>query len=334
MRTILFVIITTSILLSFSSCSSNTYYNINKSFSPDSLSHSLIFYIHGDSDYLYYNDKNEAVYADKKSVEKAMNVAKQLTNSEVFIFYQKRKEYFLFFFPEDDKELYYFRKGKLIARYSTEASETSLLDDEIQFVDKYSVSNKAPNLPTIFLYFGHQIPEKNETGYFVSHPQIAFGIDTLSNKLDQLRSELGIKNFDISILSTCVGGTPYVAEKFSSLTKYLIASPEDLHLSYMDIDYLKELNSMSDIDIEKFSKSFSLNSFNMLKEKTTTIISIVDYNMGKLRKTLSHIKNLTCKESLNLLRDHDGVTIYYRPPKFGKHKNELHHTGWNCAEKE
>ncbi len=159
---------------------------------------------------------------------------------------------------------------------------------------------------------------------------------TLSGGLKSIAGLLEKEKFDITILSTCLGGTPVTANDFLQSTRYLIASPEDLHLSYMNIDYLKKLNSLEKFNPFGFSKSFAENSFEELKNNTNTIISIAVYDLEKLNGRLSSLmnKNISCGEAADFLSNIEGVEIYFRAPKFGKRQNETEHSGWNCAEKE
>ena len=314
------------------SCSSNIYTPVEELPPAENLKYSLVFYIHGDADYLYHDENNKSVNADEESVRQAIDVAKTLTNGEVFILHQKRKKHFLFFFPKDDKEFYYFRNGRLLTQLSLDTDENKgVLDDEISFIKKYAAVNHPDSSAAIFLYFGHQLPEKNEAGYFISFPEQEFGIELLSEKAAEVAEILNKKEFDITVLSTCVGGTPFVAQKFSKLTKFLIASPEDLHLSFMNIDYLKSLNNLGNFNPREFSLNFAESSFERLKKKTTTIVSVSVYDMNYLQPELSGLPDAPCSTLINSLADKKGVTVFYRPPQFGRRKDNNTHSGWNCA---
>ena len=59
--------------------------------------YSIIFFIHGDNDYLYRDAGNNEYNADVETVMNAKKIAEQNPNAEVFIFHQKPKTNFLFF---------------------------------------------------------------------------------------------------------------------------------------------------------------------------------------------------------------------------------------------
>lgn len=305
-------------------------------FTPaDEIKYSIIFYIHGDGDYLYHDENNRALKADEVSLNKALSAAGELTNAEVFIFHQKRKKNFLLFFRRTDKELYYFRDGILIEKNSLKTgNENNFLDDEIAFTKNHSAAKMNPDLNSIFLYFGHQLPENKKEIYGDSFPHLKINTKSLSNGIAKIAAILNEDKFDAAILSTCLGGTPTVAKDFSKSAKNLIASPEDLHLSHMNIDYLKNLNSMENFDANNFSQSFAKDSFEIMKNKTNTIISIAVYDLNKLSGRLSALsdKNISCAEAVDSLKNMEGVKIYFRAPKFGRRQNETEHSGWNCAE--
>ena len=48
--------------------------------------------------------------------------------------------------------------------------------------------------------------------------------------------------FDLMILSTCFGGTPYTIGALGPFARYIIASPDNLHLSYFDFHSLERLD--------------------------------------------------------------------------------------------
>ena len=77
--------------------------------------YSIVCVIHGDGEYLYHDTSGIEYRADEQAVRAAQRVAQQNPDAEVFIFHQRPRRHFLFFFPLRDGEFYYYRNGRLIA---------------------------------------------------------------------------------------------------------------------------------------------------------------------------------------------------------------------------
>lgn len=315
--------------------------------------YSLIFFIHGDSDYLYRDTSDNEYKADEETVMNAEKVAKQNPTAEVFIFHQKPRRHFLFIFPLKDGEFYYYRNGKLIANESYwRDQEKSNFDTEVAYYNRFHsvIQSKFINM---FLYFGHEIPEFDGKGYDESYPDRSFTIDDLASGMKSFTSD-SIK-FDLTILSTCFGGTPYTISKLGSISKTIIASPENLHLSYFDISALEQLDvKLKDGDVLSFAKKFASQSFDRLTRNIQTEVSIVvydikqvqnylnsvqkDYNLtldslkGMSKTNLSKLKHCDCADipAYQISTISNGVDILYRPAKFGRSKNKQSHSGWEC----
>lgn len=318
-----------------------------------STHYSIIFFIHGDSDYLYRDTSNNEYNADEVTVMNAKRVAEQNPNTEVFIFHQKPKSNFLFFFPQRDGEFYYYRNGQLIANElywrDREKSDFNL---EAALYRKYHVVNQ-DKLINMFLYFGHEIPEAGGVGYDESYPDRSFTIDDLAGGMKSFTSD-SIK-FDLTILSTCYGGTPYTIGKLIPITKTIIASPENLHLSYFDMSSLERLDiNLKDGDVPAFAKRFARQSFDKLTSSVETTVSVVVYDANRVQnfvnsvqkdynQTLDSLKRLTPAELA--VKEHcdctdipayqistikDGVDVLYRSARFGRSKNKKIHSGWEC----
>lgn len=317
------------------------------------IKYSLVFIIHGDGDYLYHDTSNNDYDADEETLINAKKAAMENPNAEVFIFHQKPRTNFLFFFPRKDGEFYYYRNGKLITNESYwRDQEKSNFDAEAEYYNRFHVVNQN-KLIKMFLYFGHEIPEFGGAGYDESYPDRTFNIDELAIGLKRLTTDSS--PFDLTILSTCFGGTPNTISKLGSFSKIIIASPENLHLSYFDLSPLEKLDiSLQDDDVLSFSKRFAQQTFDKLTRNIQTEVSVVVYDVEKVQKFLNSIKD-DYKMTLNSLKGmtqaklteikhcdcadipayqistiSNGVDVLYRPAKFGRAKNKQSHSGWEC----
>ena len=315
--------------------------------------YSIIFFIHGDGDYLYYDSIDNEYNADEETVINAKKVAVQNPNAEVFIFHQKPRKHFLFFFPRRDGEFYYYRNGRLIANelYWRDKVKSNF-DLEVALYRQFQVvsQNKLINM---FLYFGHEIPEFGGTGYDESYPERAFTIDDFTSGLKGFTSDSTI--FDLTILATCFGGTPYTIGKLGPFTRTIIASPENLHLSYFDLSPLERLDiNLQDEDIPSFAKRFARQSFDKLTSNIQTAVSVAIYDVesvqnfinsvyNKYNQTLNTLDGMTKANQAALehcdcadipayqrLKMKKGVDVLYRPADFGRSKNKQNHSGWEC----
>jgi hypothetical protein len=315
--------------------------------------YSMIFVIHSDGDYLYHDTSNNEYNADEEVLLNVKKVAMENPNAEVFIFHQKPRSNFLFLFPLRDGEFYYYRNGQLIANeLYWRDQDSSNFDFEIAAYDRFHTVNQN-KLVRMFLYFGHEIPEFGGTGYDESYPDRKFTIENLTTGLNGFTSDSS--KFDLAILGTCFGGTPYTINKLGSYSKIIIASPENLHLSYYDLHPLEQLDfNLKDGDIQSFAKNFALQSFERLSRNVQTEVSVVVYEVEKVQTFLNSIYNDydTTLISLNGMTHailetinhcdcadipayristiNSGVDVLYRPARFGRSKNKLNHSGWEC----
>lgn len=332
----------------------------------DSIKYRIVYYIHGDGSYLYHDNDGNEIQADERMVSQAISVAEGLPNSEVFIFHQKSKRHFLFFFPLKDGEFYYYRSGQLIENesYNSNASLQNL-DIEAAFFREYA--SYVPDLPgkivrNFFLYYGHEIPESGGMGYNPSYPEKPFSIDNLSKALSLFKnaSQIGDAKFDFLLLSTCYNGTPGVIEKLAPYASYIMASPEYLHLSYISSEHLKKLPQAGQTeDLHSYLKSFAEAAFTRLKEDTRTMITIAIYDADRVKDFLNMYKYAKAAErniqdetgstpritpaldaagcidcsreaSFDSKAAKQGIDLFYNPPQFGKYKGKLTHSGWGC----
>lgn len=343
------------LLIFMTSCISN--YTIQQdSLLTEKSDYSLIFFIHGDGDYFYHDTDGNQYKADEVTLEKAKKIALQNLNAEVFIFHQKPKRNFLLFFPLKDGEYYYYRNGELIEneKYWRDQS-VSNFDFEVDIYNRFRKDNQQAMLK-MFLYFGHEIPELGGIGYDASYPNRPFTVHNLASALNGFTDDS--ERFDLMILSTCYGGTPYTIRRLGEYAKYIIASPENLHLSYFDLELFEQLDfNLKEINIHTFAKKFAHKTFDRLSNEIQTVITVAVYDVDSAKKFLNSVSNIYEKSLITLRGEtlvypstvehcdctdlieyrspmiSDGVDILYRPAKFGRLKQKQKHSGWQCWRK-
>jgi len=314
---------------------------------------SIVFIIHGDGDYLYHDTSGNKYYADEEALAGAKRVAEENPLAEVFIFHQKPTSHFLFFFPLRDGEFYYYRNGRLIANeLYWRDQELSNLDNEVKFYKTFCADSQ-PERVNMFLYFGHEIPEFGGAGYDASYPDRTFTIHNLASGMKGFTSDSS--KFDLLVLSTCYGGTPYTIGMLGSYARTIIASPGNLHLSYFDLRSLESLElSLQDGDVPAFANRFAQQSFDRLIWDIQTAVSVAVYDVDSVQEYL-HSVYPAYENTLNTLREkkksfpatnehcdcadipeytlptmNRGVDVFYRPAIFGRLKNKQNHSGWEC----
>lgn len=345
-----------AIIVSLSSCSANLPVQSESQYAAGNVvptKYSIVWVIHGDGDYLYHDTSGNEHRADEETLAAAIRVAKQNPQAEVFIFHQRPKQNFLFFFPLRDGKFYYFRNGQLIAdeTYWRDQGQ-SKLEPEVALYRRFRVKNHH-KMVRMFIYCGHEIPEFGGTGYDASYPERAFTVNDLVHGLKGFTSDT--TKFDLTILSTCFGGTPHTIGALGSFSRFIIASPGYLHLSYFDFDPLEQLGlRLPDGDVHAFAEKFAQQSFDRLTKEVQTAVSVAVYDAERVRiflhsvnkiydQTLTDLKGLT-QDSLVTIEHCDcgdlpsyvrpsmnmGVEVFYRPARFGKLKRKLNHSGWEC----
>ena len=304
-------------------------------------SFSIIYIIHGDADYLYHDTSGTSYYADKEVLDQAINAAEGLDNAEVFIFHQGPASRFLFF-PQDDSHFYYFKNGERVKEDAYRRhKDDSFFSEEIKIYEKYRDQDKDSSIKML-LYYGHEIPERNSINpYNITHPEIPFNDSLFAKAVKGFSAGTG---FDLIVLSTCNNGTPEMVRLLSPYTKYIIASPENLHLSQMNSLFFKNLN-IKNYEPYSFGRAFAQNAFDVLEKNTLTVVTISLYDTYKIKPYLSSLSknrlkspeaaalnNCDCStiESYRKQGMESGVTVFYKPPLFGKNKNKSVHSGWGC----
>jgi hypothetical protein len=321
------------------------------------IRYSVICIIHGDGSYLYHDSNGNSYIADEEVLRQILEVAKHSRQGEILIFHQKRMRRVIGLFPLKDGEFYYFRHGALLEQkdYSRKHSD-SAFGTEIELVKDRAEKRygKEEELTTFFLYFGHQIPEWGGKGYHGSYPAKRFTIQHFAEGLEGFRNIYSsvVEKFDLIILSTCYSGTPGVISTLLPHSRYIIASPDNLHLSHINIQLFNQLDETEIGDIYQFARVTVQKAFTTLKEKTMTMITVALYDTEKVKPYLESIHEeylspletnrrtgeepsvefYDCFDNPNLRGEYAdvGIDIFYQAPRFGRKKNRATHSGWEC----
>ncbi len=280
--------------------------------------YSIVFVIHGDGDYLYHDTSGNEYKADEEALAGAKSVAQQNPHAEVFIFHQRPRRHFLFFFPLHDGEFYYYRNGRLIANeLYWRDQEQSPFDPEVELYRRFRADNQR-EMVSMFLYCGHEIPEFGGAGYDASYPDRTFTVHDLADGLKGFTRDSA--RFDLMVLSTCFGGTPYTIGALGSFARYIIASPDNLHLSYFDLHSLERLDlSLRDGDVHAFAKRFAQQSFDRLTRDIQTAVSVAVYDVDRVQEFLHSVHGTydhtltTLKGEARALHGHDRALRLRRP---------------------
>ncbi len=322
------------------------------------LRYSIVCIIHGDGDYLYHDSLGNAHRADEEALARATTVAERNPQAEVFIFHEKHRKHSLLFFPLHDGKFSYYRNGKLIAKESYWRDQgPSRFDPEVELFNKYCQKNglpfrtdEKPELVRLFLYFGHEIPEFESSGYDASYRDRTFTVHDLAKGLKRITHDS--PKFDLIVLSTCFSGTPHTIGSLAPFARYIIASPENLHLSYFDMQPFERLDlGLQDGDVSVFAKEFARHAFDRLTTEIQTSVTVALYNVdlvqGYVRtvdsvydhdltilkdEASANLEHCDCAENPSYMLPgmSEGVDVFYQPPRFGRTKHKQDHSGWEC----
>lgn len=310
------------------------------------ISYRLIYVVHGDANYLYHNKKGEGLQADEQQMKEAKEVAQKAHNGEVFIFHQQPEKKILWLFPQKDRAFLHYQNGKLVQRkkYSPGSSDRSFVAEH-QLYKKFRSPDSARSF---FMYFGHEIPQQQNITYHQSRPDAKFDSDIFTKGM---QSFLG-KNekFDLTLLSTCDNGTPLMAYQLQSLSRYMLASPQNLHLSHMDTQQILRLEETPDISIDSLADAIARQTYQRLADFIETEVTLSIYNLqyaDSYLATLSNAyrdyrqqesatqgerENTDCAE-LSFWDEElapQEMSVFYKSSNFGRHANRKSHSGWGC----
>jgi hypothetical protein len=324
------------------------------------ITSTLIYIIHGDGSYRYHDLEGKAYDADKETLAQALSVAENTVTTEVFIFHLQRKRRWFFIWPRKDSDFYYYRGGKRLAKKSYNRDpERPNWEIETGFYHQYALPSHdvVDTQPSarILLYYGHEIPEFGGVGYYASRPDMPFNIHNMTEGIQAftMRDSGPAAKFDLIVLSSCYSGTPGIISSLALYARYILASPAELHLSYIDSHLLRTLDTIPDFQAYEFSKDFAHHAFEHLDQSTHTIITLSLYDTEKIDvPRLKQIADqytriitvaeqnahgsktvgMACEDLPHTMGDDAavGVDIWYRAPRFGRLKDKSTHSGWGC----
>lgn len=313
------------------------------------LNYKLVYVIHGDANYLYHDEDGHSLQADEQKVKEAITVARQARHGEVFIFHQRPEKKILWLFPQKDRLFLHYRSGELIHKknYSPESS-TQAFTAEKRLYHQYE---KADSTRVFFLFFGHEIPPSNSgITYYQSRPKAQFDTERFARGVQGFLK--GSNRFDLTMLSTCDNGTPRMVSNLQTVTRYLLASPQNLHLSHIDTQPLLKLETSPRIPASKLADSLAQHTYDRLSGFIQTAVTLSVYDMqivgdyvGRLSESYQDYRrrnsNLNAEgentDCTNLsfwdgpIPD-KGVGVFYKAPNFGHSAGKESHTGWGCQQ--
>jgi hypothetical protein len=312
--------------------------------------YSIIFIIHGDGAYLFFDPDGNAHRADEEALGGAIRVAEHNPQAEVFIFHERPKKHALLFFPLPDGKFYHYRDGRLLAEESYRRNQgSSRFDTEAMLYDKFRTTGQ-PQPMRFFLYFGHEIPEYDGLGYDASYAHRTFTVRDLADGLKRATGDS--TKFDLVVLSTCFNGTPHTIAALAPYAQVIVASPDNLHRSYFDLHPFERLGvGLQYRDTAAFARAFARQAFDRLSEDIQTTITVAVYDVDRVQGYLhtvepaySHTLATIQEQSTGFFEHSDcaddtayalpemseGVDVFYRPPRFGRSKHKQNHSGWEC----
>lgn len=303
--------------------------------------YTLVYMIHGDANYTYHQN-GQRFKADQEMVHEAKLVARKAKHGEVFIFHQKKERKKLLFFPQKDRVWYHYIGGVLVGtgKYSP---ETGGFNREAELYQAKAVQHSGRK---IFMYFGHEIPSKTALVYHRSLPEKPFNTEIFAK--DLLKFE---DHFDLLMLSTCNNGNPWMAENVTDKADYMIASPRNLHLSYLDTQKLNLLEEKPALSTKQLADTLAKQSFDRLSGQLQTLVTVGVYHLKPIGeyitdyaedyvRYLQHIRQkslLTDNTDCNSLElfttqpiPQKGAHLYVSPPSFGRESSFKTHSVWGC----
>jgi hypothetical protein len=303
----------------------------------------IVVLVHGDASYLYHSPDGTPHQADEETLHEAFAAARALPQAEVFVVHLRPHDPFLGLIPRDDGTLYHFRRGRLRHRTTYDQSRDTPFAAEASLLNKHRAPAPDSTLFTAALYYGHAVPERPRPGYHRSRPAVPFDIGALGKGLGKLTTA---DAFDALVLSTCDGGTPHTVAALAPQARTLLASPGDLHLSFLDADLLPALPTASPT---AWAARFAERAYERLTDRVTTAVTLATYDLPRVAPTARSLaqtaapdtattptggRHLDCRRVLGTPVDTAGVRVWHRPARFGPQADHTTHSGWGCTRSE
>ncbi len=297
----------------------------------------LIYMVHGDGNYSYYNNDGTKHWADVDAVAQALQVAKASQNGEVIVFHQKAASGLLGL--NGGSVFYHYRFGFKIQQ--KEYSRRGL--NHGMKAESRIIKNLEAQAPIrFFAYFGHEIVEKGGKGYSGSYPTQNFSLSEFTSDLRRFTwpDSSDEKPFSLVILSFCHSGNRATTTAMAPFTDYLIGSPTLLHLSYFSTLAFGALHSalpakLEKQDVPELAARISTESFERLQKSTQTEIAIATFKMATKK-----MDPTTMVDSITRLNTVSGesfpgtpskcIDLHYRPARFGMNQKTNAPIEWEC----
>jgi hypothetical protein len=277
----------------------------------------LIYMIHGDGSYSFFDGNGVKHWANKDALNEALVVARAAVIGEVVIFHQEPRA--LIFNRHLNATYYHFRFGKpiLVQSYSRDANIDGW-EAEVSILKK--ANSNAPI--RFFAYFGHEIVSSGIKGYSSAYPKRVFGQIQFIHGLKSLSAASFSLNklYALVLISSCYSSKANFINALVPLSQYLIVSPGPVHLSYFSSKPFSRLSDASGLDfydsgLKSLVDSLSHQSFIKLIARTQTEVSLAVYRQEKIK-----VSDSTDDVELSLLKP-SCLKLYYRPAKFGPDQN-------------
>ncbi|HAC15911.1 MAG TPA: hypothetical protein DCE78_08215 [Bacteroidetes bacterium] len=344
----LFYLAITVFILAGCSSTSQVYNRENPS-EPSASVYTAIYYIHADNDYLYHLSDGSAVRANEQALNSALEVAENALSGEVFIFHQKSQKKRLWIFPRNQNEYYHFKNGILqhYKKYRYSSGDDILFSKEAEIFKADRSEITQPDHQTYFFYFGHEIPRDQGGHYNRSISQMEVDSETFGSGVKSFLT--GDQILDLVVISTCNNATPSLAKQLLPYDNYLLASAQNLHLSYIDTDALNLLETNKSTSAYDLAHAMSSQTFDRLSKEVFTAITLSIIDLKKVQNYINELDenisiyiddnnpdpfpdNIDCQELsfFDAEAYSNGITAFYRPAKFGRPSRFKTHSGWGC----
>lgn len=314
-----------------------------------SVDYRILIYIHGDGDYLFHDSDGNTLRADEHTLEKAIETAQNAEHGEVFIFHHRAQKKVLGLFPRNTNRVYHYRGGERLNElsYRLVSDQKSFLQTETELFKRYRSDNHDAGLRSFFLYFGHEIPDSPGQGYHLSRPGMEVHTETFVSGIKRFVDGSG--RFNMITLSTCNNGTPAMMAQMDGAADVVLASPQNLHLSHIDIRGLSLLEADRNTSSGHLAKAMADDTFQRLTDSMQTAITLSVYNIGEIKSYITElndqyetylegvtpdvfIDNTDCSQ-LSFFNSQEytgGVAPLFEPAAFGRHSQKTEHSGWGC----
>ena len=320
--------------------------------SPDVLppvNYSVLIYIHGDGDYLFHDSEGSALQADEHALEKAVEAAEKAEQGEVFIFHHRAQRKIIGLFPRNTSRVYHYRGGELQNElsYRLVPDQKAFLVTEAELYKRYRSDINSPGHRHFFLYFGHEIPEFPGHVYHKSRPRTEVYTESFISGIEEFLVEGD--SFNMLGLSTCNNGTATMMAQMEGVADVVLASPQNLHLSHLDIGALSLLEADPDVSPGRLAGTIAEDTFQRLSRSIQTAITFSLFNIEEINPYISDLSkhypaylespdprlsqdNTDCSRLNFFDSSHytDGVSVLFKPAAFGLNSQVAKHTGWGC----